>query len=114
MTPLSANTTIRFLLCLRKSKVIFKSFRRRSNGLDMTVEYGWDLSKTDYNDKGDISDYAVVPMSWCFNNHIMFIHSINGYEYALYPNVAPTRADTATMFYNFAYTLNHANEQQAD
>ncbi|MDD6915523.1 MAG: hypothetical protein PUJ07_04540 [Eubacteriales bacterium] len=94
--------------------MIFKSFRRRSNGLDMTVEYGWDLSKTDYNDKGDISDYAVVPMSWCFNNHIMFIHSINGYEYALYPNVAPTRADTATMFYNFAYTLNHANEQQAD
>ena len=85
-----------------------------SNGLDMTVEDGWDLSKTDYNDKGDISDYAVVPMSWCFNNHIMFIHSINGYEYALYPNVAPTRADTATMFYNFAYTLNHANEQQAD
>ena len=78
-----------------------------SNGLDMTVEDSLNLSDTDYNDKGDISDYAVIPMSWCFKNNIMFTCSVNGYEYAIYPKVAPTRADTATMFWKFDYVLNN-------
>ena len=37
----------------------------------------------------------------------MFIHSVNGYEYAIYPKVAPSRADTATMFFKFSYVLNN-------
>lgn len=77
----------------------------QSKGLDLSVDEGWDLSQTDYNDKVEISDYALTPMNWCFNRHIMFIHSTNGYEYSICPKVAPTRADTATMFWNFDYVL---------
>lgn len=60
-----------------------------------------------YNDYSDISDYAKVPVAWCFKEGVMFIHSVNGYEYAIYPKVAPSRADTATMFFNFSYVLNN-------
>ncbi len=78
-------------------------------GLDMSVDEGWDLSSTDYNDKGEISSYALEPMNWCFSRHIMFIHSPNGYEYSICPKIAPTRADTATMFEKFSYQLNEGN-----
>ena len=60
-----------------------------------------------YNDYSDISDYAKVPVAWCFKEGVMFIHSVNGYEYAIYPKVAPSRADTATMFFNFSYVQNN-------
>ncbi len=60
-----------------------------------------------YNDYDEIADYAKVPVVWCFNENVMFIHSVNGYEYAIYPKVAPTRADTATMFWKFSYVLNN-------
>lgn len=60
-----------------------------------------------YNDYSDISDYAKVPVAWCFKEGVMFIHSVNGYEYAIYPKVAPSRADTATMFFKFSYVLNN-------
>ena len=79
----------------------------QTKGLDMTVDEGWDLSQTSYNDKDEISDYALTPMNWCFNRHIMFIHSTNGYEYSICPKIAPSRADTATMFFNFSYVLNN-------
>ena len=78
----------------------------QSKGLDVSFDEGWDLSQSTYNDRGEISDYALVPMNWCFSSGIMFIHSVNGYEYAIYPKVAPTRAETATMFWKFAYELN--------
>ena len=73
----------------------------------MSVGDGWDLSKSGYNDSGDIADYALSAMNWCFEKGIMYIHSVNGYEYAIYPKVAPSRADTATTFSNFIYTLNN-------
>ncbi len=79
----------------------------QAKGLDLSVDEGWDLSQTDYNDKDEISDYALKPMNWCFSRHVMFIHSTNGYEYSICPKVAPTRADTATMFWNFSYVLNN-------
>ena len=79
----------------------------QSKGLDMSVGDGWDLSKSDYNDSGDIADYALSAMNWCFEKGIMYIHSVNGYEYAIYPKVAPSRADTATMFLKFSYVLNN-------
>ena len=77
----------------------------QSKGVDLSFDEGWDLSKTDYNDKGEISDYALTPMNWCFSEGIMFIHSPNGYEYSICPKVAPTRADTATMFWKFSYVI---------
>ena len=80
----------------------------QSKGLDMSVGDGWDLSKSGYNDSGDIADYALSAMNWCFEKGIMYIHSVNGYEYAIYPKAAPSRADTATLFYNFDYELNHS------
>ena len=79
----------------------------QEKGLDTSIEDGWDLSQTDYNDKDEIADYALAPMSWCFQEGIMFIHSPNGYEYSLCPKTAPSRADTATMFEKFSYSLNH-------
>lgn len=79
----------------------------QSKGLDMSVGDGWDLSKSGYNDSGDIADYALSAMNWCFEKGIMYIHSVNGYEYAIYPKVAPSRADTATMFLKFSYVLNN-------
>ena len=79
----------------------------QSKGLDMSVGDGWDLSKSGYNDSGDIADYALSAMNWCFEKGIMYIHSVNGYEYAIYPKAAPSRADTATMFLKFSYVLNN-------
>lgn len=79
----------------------------QSKGLDMSVGDGWDLSKSGYNDSGDIADYALSAMNWCFEKGVMYIHSVNGYEYAIYPKVAPSRADTATMFLKFSYVLNN-------
>lgn len=79
----------------------------QSKGLDMSVSDSWDLSKSGYNDSGDIADYALSAMNWCFEKGIMYIHSVNGYEYAIYPKVAPSRADTATMFLKFSYVLNN-------
>ena len=78
----------------------------QSKGLDMSVDEGWNLSESSYNDSGEISDYALAPMNWCFARGVMFIHSVNGYEYAIYPKAAPSRADTATMFSKFSYELN--------
>ena len=60
-----------------------------------------------YNDYSDIADYAKIPVAWCFNEGIMFIHSLNGYEYAIYPKAAQSRAATATMFWKFSYELNN-------
>ena len=76
----------------------------KSRGIDVSeVSSGLDS----YNDYDEIADYAKVPVVWCFNENVMFIHSVNGYEYAIYPKVAPTRADTATMFWKFSYVLNN-------
>ena len=76
----------------------------QSKGLDVSLD---DTGLDNYNDYSDISDYAKIPVAWCFDENIMFIHSLNGYEYAIYPKVAPTRADTATMFSKFSYELNN-------
>lgn len=76
----------------------------KAKGLDVSnISSGLDS----YNDYSEISDYAITAVEWCFDENIMFIHSENGYEYAIYPKVAPTRADTATMFWKFAYELKH-------
>lgn len=76
----------------------------KAKGLDVSnISSGLDS----YNDYSEISDYAKTAVEWCFDENIMFIHSENGYEYAIYPKVAPTRADTATMFWKFAYELKH-------
>lgn len=76
----------------------------QSKGLDVSAGEDSDLS---YRDSGDISDYAVLPMKWCFWENIMFICSPDGYEYIIGPRVTPSRADTATMFSKFAYFLNN-------
>ena len=76
----------------------------QAKGLDVSnISPGLDS----YNDYSEISDYAKTAVEWCFDENIMFIHSVNGYEYAIYPKVAPSRADTATMFWKFAYELNN-------
>ena len=76
----------------------------KAKGLDVSnISSGLDS----YNDYSEISDYAKTAVEWCFDENIMFIHSENGYEYAIYPKVAPTRADTATMFWKFAYEIKH-------
>ena len=79
-----------------------------SKGLDVSLGDS-DISSAleGYNDYSDISDYAKIPVAWCFKESVMFIHSLNGYEYAIYPKVAPSRADTATMFWKFSYELNN-------
>ncbi len=76
----------------------------QAKGLDVSLD---DTGLDNYNDYSDISDYAKIPVAWCFDENIMFIHSLNGYEYAIYPKIAPTRADTATMFSKFSYELNN-------
>ncbi len=76
----------------------------QSKGLDVSLD---NTGLDNYNDYSDISDYAKIPVAWCFKENIMFIHSVNGYEYAIYPKIAPTRADTATMFSKFSYELNN-------
>ncbi len=75
----------------------------QSKGLDTSIDDSYALDS--YNDFADISDYAKIPVEWCFKENVMFIYSVNGYEYAIYPKVAPSRADTATMFWKFSYEL---------
>ena len=75
----------------------------QSKGLDMSIDDSYALDS--YNDFADISDYAKIPVEWCFKENVMFIYTVNGYEYAIYPKVAPSRADTATMFWKFSYEL---------
>ena len=75
----------------------------QSKGLYMSIDDSYALDS--YNDFADISDYAKIPVEWCFKENVMFIYSVNGYEYAIYPKVAPSRADTATMFWKFSYEL---------
>ena len=78
----------------------------QSKGLDVSLDDSDIVSAIEgYNDYSDISDYAKVPVAWCFKENVMFIHSLNGYEYAIYPKAAPSRADTATMFLKFDYVL---------
>ena len=80
----------------------------QSNGFDVTVS-DEDISSAigGYNGFEDISDYAKIPVAWCFNKNIMSIYSLNGYEYEIYPKAAPTRAETATMFSKLSYELNN-------
>lgn len=81
----------------------------KSKGLDVSIDDSDITSALEgYNDYSDISDYAKIPVAWCFKENVMFIHSVTGYEYAIYPKVAPSRADTATMFRKFSYELNHS------
>ena len=76
----------------------------KAKGLDVSnVSSGLDS----YNDYSEISDYAKNAVEWCFDENVMFIYSVNGYEYVIYPKVAPSRADTATMFWKFSYELNN-------
>lgn len=80
----------------------------QSKGLDTSLDdSGISSALAGYNDYEDISDYAKLPVAWCFKEGIMFIHSVDGYEYAIYPKVAPSRAGTATMFWKFSYVLNN-------
>lgn len=79
----------------------------KSSGLDVSVGESIAEGLQTYNDYTDIADYAKTPICWCFDNNVMFIHSVNGYEYAIYPKVAPSRADTATMFRKLDYVLKH-------
>ena len=80
----------------------------QSKGLDVSLDNS-DISSAleGYNDYSDISDYAKIPITWCFDENVMFIHSVNGYEYAIYPKIAPSRAAVATMFWKFSYELNN-------
>ena len=80
----------------------------QSKGLNVSIDDSDIYSAIEgYNDFADISDYAKIPVAWCFKENVMFIHSLNGYEYAIYPKAAPSRADTATMFFKFSYELNN-------
>ena len=79
----------------------------QTKGLNTNIDESLNLLQSDYNDRNDISNYAVIPMSWCFADNIMFLHSLDGYEYKIYPKIAPTRAETATMFWKFSYLLNN-------
>ena len=80
----------------------------QTKGIDASLDdSGISSALEGYNDYSDISDYAKIPVAWCFKEGVMFIHSVNGYEYAIYPKVAPSRADTATMFFKFSYVLNN-------
>lgn len=79
-----------------------------SLGLDMTISEGWDLSGVSYSASDTpISDYAIKPMSWCFDRGIIqrYVDENNGWEILYAPQHAPSRADTALMFRNFAYAL---------
>ena len=79
----------------------------QSKGLDPNFDESLNLSQSSYRDNTDIADYALIPMSWCFSNNIMFVCSPDGYEYLLGPKVAPSRGDTAALFSRFAYLLNN-------
>ena len=80
----------------------------QSKGIDVSLDgSGTPEALESYNDYADIDDYAKLPIAWCFDENVMYIHSVNGYEYALYPKIAPSRADTATMFLKFSYVINN-------
>ena len=64
-----------------------------------------DFSQSGYSDWNVVSDYALKPMKWCFDNNVMFAYSETGYEYVLGARVAPTRGYTAVFFSKFAYLL---------
>ena len=78
----------------------------RSRGLDMSVSESWRESLQMDNDYAEIADYAKTAVEWCYEHHILFTYSLDGYAYSICPKAAPTRADTATLFYNFSYELN--------
>lgn len=60
---------------------IFYRFAQ-SKGLDVSIDdSGISSALEGYNDYSDISDYAKVPVAWCFEENVMFIHSINGYDH---------------------------------
>lgn len=80
----------------------------KAKGIDVSLDgSGTPEALESYNDYADIADYAKLPIAWCFDENVMYIHSVNGYEYALYPKIAPSRADTATMFLKFSYVINN-------
>lgn len=80
----------------------------QSKGIDVSLDAsGTPEALEGYNDYADIADYAKLPIAWCFDENVMYIHSVNGYEYALYPKIAPSRANTATMFLKFSYVINN-------
>lgn len=75
----------------------------KEKGENCAVKRFKDLKSAD----GDHNHFGI---EYCLDNGIM-----NGTgEDTFSPDDNITRAQFATMFYNFAYTLNHANEQQAD
>lgn len=77
-------------------------------GLDMTISEGWDLSGVSLSPNDTpISDYAVKPMSWCFDWGILQqrYDESHGWEALYAPKHTPSRAETAMMFRNFAYAL---------
>lgn len=79
-----------------------------SKSLDMSVdESGREALMTD-NDYAEIADYAKEAVEWCYEHHILFTYSLDGYAYSICPKAAPARAEAATLFYNFDYELNHS------
>lgn len=79
-----------------------------SKGLNMTVSESWREALKMDNDYAEIADYAKTAVEWCYEHHILFTYSLDGYAYSICPKAAPTRAETATLFYNFDYELNHS------
>ncbi len=77
-------------------------------GIDMSRSGGENTISAleSYSDFKDISDYAKGAIAWCFDENVMFIFSPGGYEYSICPQIAPSRANTATMFSKFSYVLN--------
>ena len=71
-----------------------------TRGLNMLYGDGFDFANSFYSDKDDISDYARVPMEWCFANYVMFdyVDEAHGHEILIGAKIAPTRADTALIF----------------
>ena len=79
----------------------------KGKGLDMSVDESWSEALKADNDYTEIADYAKTAVEWCYEHNIMFTYSLDGYAYSICPKAAPSRADTATLFYNFSYELNH-------
>ena len=76
----------------------------QSKGIDVSVDFSAMLGG--HTDSDSVSDYAKLPMAWCFDEGVMFLCSPTGYEYIIGPDIAPSRADTATMFSKFSYVIN--------
>ncbi len=76
----------------------------QSKGIDVNTDFSAMLGG--HTDSDSISDYAKLPMAWCFDEGVMFLCSPTGYEYIIGPCIAPSRADTATMFSKFSYVIN--------